>query len=89
MALDPLAAAANNPKDVGSERITKEIYNALDGSLVHAITLDEIWKCIFQVEDYEPGNWTAILAKCGVASDRFGILLQIMTLASQDRRKLH
>lgn len=81
-------AGVNNHRDAGSDAITAEINKIVEGQNVHVMTVDEIWKCIFQLKGYGPDTWLAILAKCGVAEDRWPQLLHIMHLASRDRRKV-
>ena len=87
MAMDSFTATHNHPKDAGSDRITAQITKLLDRCLVGITTLNEIWQCIFQAPGYEPECWVANLAKNAVPEGRIGPLLQIMTVASEDRRK--
>ncbi|KAF8555521.1 hypothetical protein OG21DRAFT_1483775 [Imleria badia] len=66
-------------------RITKMFYSALADCTVHSSTIDEIWKCINGVGSvYEPGNWAAILAKCGVPEDHIHMVIQIMRAANRE-----
>ena len=81
-------AGVNNHRDAGIDAITAEIHKIVEGQNVHVMTVDEIWKCIFQLKGYGPDTWLAILAKCGVGEDRWPQLLHVMHLASRDRRKV-
>ncbi|KAF8447615.1 hypothetical protein L210DRAFT_3641537 [Boletus edulis BED1] len=74
-------------KDKKYERTTKQIWCAIGDSPVQPTAIDEIWNCIDLV--YAPENWGAILAACGVAEGRIGMVIQLMQLASRERLRAH
>ena len=79
-------ATAKGQQDAGTNRITAEINKILEGTDIHAMAVDEVWNCIYQLKGYEPTCWLAILAKCGINKDRWPGLLHIMHMASRDYR---
>jgi hypothetical protein len=84
MASDP--GPVRTIRDVGYDRICHDIRNALAGLSLHSMTMDEIWRCIQQVEGYTASCWMAILGKLDIPEDRWGELIRVIADASRDRQ---
>ncbi|KIK16348.1 hypothetical protein PISMIDRAFT_15884 [Pisolithus microcarpus 441] len=87
MTSDPLTAS-NGQRDAGTEHITADIHKIIQGGYIHPTTVDEIWKCIYQLSGYEPSSWRAVLTKCGVEEMYWPQLLWVMKMASHEHRKV-
>ncbi|KAI6022379.1 hypothetical protein PISMIDRAFT_16133 [Pisolithus microcarpus 441] len=87
MTSDPLTTS-NGQWNARTEHITANIHKIIQGSYIHPTTVDEIWKCIYQLSGYEPSSWHAVLAKCGVEEMYWPQLLQVMKTASHECRKV-
>lgn len=72
--------------DTGYSRISHEIASVLAGLSLHHSTMDEIWRCIQQVEGYKANCWTAILMKLDIPEDRCQQLINVISSASHDRQ---
>ncbi|KAG1837229.1 hypothetical protein DFJ58DRAFT_863192 [Suillus subalutaceus] len=72
------------PNDADSENISMEIRGYLQDLSLHAITMDEIWRCIDQVDGYGPLNWQAVLVKLGIPEERMKYILAVMACASNN-----
>lgn len=72
------------PNDADSERVSMEICAYLHDLSLHSMTMDEIWRCIDQVDGYGPLTWQAILVKLGIPEERIPHILAIMARASNE-----
>ncbi|KAG1789507.1 uncharacterized protein HD556DRAFT_774701 [Suillus plorans] len=76
------------PNDADSERVSMEICAYLHDLSLHSMTMDEIWRCIDQVDGYGPLTWQAILVKLGIPEERIPHILAIMARASNESKIL-
>jgi hypothetical protein len=74
------------PHDMGVDKISDDIKRILQNVRLHHTAMDEIWKCICQVDGYSPLCWQAILMKLEIPEDCISLLLHVMAHASNDRQ---
>lgn len=74
------------PHDAGAVQISDNIMQVLQNVPLHHTAMDEIWRCIHQVEGYGPLCWQAILMKLEILEDRVRPLLHVMARATNDRQ---
>jgi hypothetical protein len=75
------------PDTAGVRHTCLKIASILQGLNLHAITIDEIWKCICQQDGYGPFSWQSILVKLDIPEEKMQPLLLVMVCASNERCK--
>jgi hypothetical protein len=72
------------PRDAGAVQISDNITQVLQNVPLHHTAMDEIWRCIRQVDGHGPLCWQAILMKLDIPEDRVMPLLHVMACATND-----
>jgi hypothetical protein len=72
------------PTNADSDCVSTEIQTYLHDLSLHSMTMDEIWRCIDQVDGYGLLTWQAILVKLGIPEEHISYILAIMARASNE-----